>query len=140
MLNLGLVDSNILVYIADATDKNRHKKAKLFLDTISEEPGRFVISVQNLREFSSVMINKKKIKPKELEEYLSLFENSFEWVLIDSIDDVREASSLSLTKKTSFWDSLLVATMERCDVSLIYTENIKDFKKFKGIKAVNPLK
>ena len=138
-LEIGLVDSNILVYFADATDKRRHEKAKVFLDEIIKEPERFVISLQNLREFSSVMIKRKKIKSEELNEYLSLFENPFELILTDSEEDIRKASFLTLKRKTHFWDSLIVAVMQKYGINLIYTENIKDFNKFPEIKTVNPL-
>jgi len=136
---VGLVDTNILVYLVDATDKKKHEKAKMFLDKIIQHPEIFVVSLQNLREFSSVLINKKKINKQKLEKYLDLFNGAFEEILYDNVDDIISASKESLDKKSSFWDSLLMATMKRNAIELIYTENLKDFKNFKNIESVNPL-
>lgn len=137
---IGLVDSNILVYLADSTNQAKHEKAKLFFVKVSKDPGMFVVSIQNLREFSSVFLAKKKIPLDVLREYLSLFDGSFSEVFCDSFDDLLLALSLAEGKKSHFWDFLLAATMLRHEVKLIYTENIKDFRIFREIKAVNPLK
>ena len=42
--------------------------------------------------------------------------------------------------KIHFWDALLAATMEENSIETIITENEKDFKKIKWIKAINPFK
>jgi len=41
--------------------------------------------------------------------------------------------------KVHFWDALIAATMIENNVFTIFTENTKDFKKIKGITAINPL-
>lgn len=37
-----------------------------------------------------------------------------------------------------FWDNLIAETMKENEISLIFTENDKDFRRIAGIKAVNP--
>jgi len=135
----GLVDTNILVYMADATESSKHEKAKKFLNKIIDNPELYLISLQNLREFCAVMIGKKKIKDKELEQYFILFQSSFEEVIYDTPEDVLFASKITLNKNNHFWDSLLAQTMKRNQVRYIYTENINDFKKFDNVTAINPL-
>lgn len=137
--SIGLVDSNILIYIADATEKKKHKKAKNFLEKIKKQPEYFAIALQNLREFCSIMIEKKKMHKEKLGEYIDAFTSSFEIILKDSEEDVKKASFLSIENNAPFWDCLLATTMAKYNIDIIYTENIKDFKPLNQMKAVNPL-
>ncbi len=50
------------------------------------------------------------------------------------------ATKKSAYQGTPFWDALIAETMLENGVSTIYTENEKDFKKMRGINAINPFK
>lgn len=134
----GLIDTNILVYFLDVTEIEKHERAKKFLDKVIENPKKFFLAFQNLREFCSVVTSKKLATKEEIKEYLSIFKDALV-VLYDEIQDLEEASLNVLDKNTWFWDSMLAATMQRNGVNIIYTENVKDFSKFPGLKAINPL-
>lgn len=137
--SIGLVDSNILIYIADATEKKKHMEAKRFLEKIKKQPEHFAIALQNLREFCSIMIEKKKMPKEKIGEYIDTFTSSFEMLLKDSEEDVKKASFLSIENNMPFWDCLLATTMTKYNISMIYTENAKDFKSLNQIKTINPL-
>ncbi|MBI5553327.1 MAG: PIN domain-containing protein [Candidatus Diapherotrites archaeon] len=137
---MGLIDTNILVYALDAVDKEKHERAKWFLKQVALRPGQFVVAMQNLREFSAVMSRKKPVFSALVNECLFGFETAFGAVLWDYLLDFQLALDYCFRVKAPFWDSLLAATMQRNGVRLIYTENERDFAKFPGLKVVNPLK
>ncbi len=136
--DISLIDTNILVYWVDATNISKHQKAKEFLERVSKDPNKFVISLQNLREFSSVLIAKKKVAREQLSEYLTVFLDSFE-VLSDNAEDTRQAAAISLNQNAPFWDALLVCTMQRHHIQHIVTETPKDFANFHAVQITNPL-
>lgn len=135
----GLVDTNILVYWVDGQEPGLHKKSLEFFETVLENPKQFVIALQNLREFCSVVIRKKKISISELETALSTLPESFNELLPETVDDICRAAQISVEQQTPFFDTLLATTMQRHGISTIYTENTRDFKKL-GLRVVNPLK
>ena len=49
--NISLIDSNILVYAFDSSEKPKHKKAKELLKKCWNGERKFAVSTQNLSEF-----------------------------------------------------------------------------------------
>ncbi len=131
-----LIDSNILVYFVDKNELQKHIKAKELLKSINPTDQYFV-SLQNLREFSSVAFKKSKLSAAEINEFIKVFSSAF-IVLADTKDDIENANIKKENFKSSFWDSLLASTMQRNEIKKILTENISDFKAFKEIEAINP--
>ena len=137
---LFLVDTNILVYSYDKDEPSKRSKAEKLLGKCFDGEIPLAISIQNLAEFVSVTTRKSKL--------------SFEHAKIN-VNDIIDAknfkkigykaetivSTIEIVKefKTSFWDSLLAATMRENGIFNIYTENVNDFK-IPWIRAVNPLK
>ena len=136
---MGLIDTNILVYLIDTADKIRHEQAKKFFAQVMNNPLMFAVSLQNLREFCSVSIKKKNAAQGQIEEHAVLFKTFFQKIIQDTEEDALNAIKHSFEKNTPFWDSLIAATMQRNEIEIIYTENTKDFKNFEAIKAINPL-
>jgi len=132
------VDSNILIYFAQAEEEEKHHIANKFIDELTEK-GEMCISVQNLAEFSRVMTEKapKKLDFDEVNEFVARF-SKFSQVLSYSSSTVILANSLAKKHKIHFFDALLAATMKENSVFEILTENVSDFNKVKGIKARNP--
>jgi len=132
----ALVDSCILVYLVDKTEKGKHEKAKKWFETIRWRKNYFV-SIQNIREYANIALRKTAIPTSEIIENMALFSETFN-AIFDNVEDVATAISLAEAKRKVFWDAMLAATMQGHGIKVILTENTKDFK-FKGIKAVNPL-
>ncbi|MBN2066937.1 MAG: PIN domain-containing protein [Candidatus Diapherotrites archaeon] len=132
-----LVDSCILVYLVDKTEKGKHEKARQWFETIRWEKNYFV-SIQNLREYANISLRKTALPAGEIVENISLFSETFNTVF-DRVEDITAAIGLAGTRGKLFWDAMLAATMQRHGINTILTENTKDFKKFKEIKATNPL-
>ena len=135
MKDSALVDTCILVYLIDKRESAKHEKAKEWFHSLSEMD-RFFVSIQNLREFSNIALKKSTFLPEEINQFVQLFAARFK-LLFDGIEDIFTANEISGRKR--FWDAMLAATMKRHSINLILTENIKDFKNFKGIEAKNPL-
>ncbi|MDO8537919.1 MAG: PIN domain-containing protein [archaeon] len=135
-----LIDTNILVYAYGKVDDiKKHEKAKQFIG-LKMHSEKFFLSSQNVAEFFSVLSNQvsskmpayeAKQKAKNLTE-LANFVSYYE-------DTVIEAIEIFEKHKGHFWDALLAATMKENNIKIIYTENVKDFSKIDGIKAINPL-
>lgn len=137
---LQLVDSNILVYAYDSTEGKKYEIAKEFVKEMwTRENG--VLSIQNLAEFYSTVT--KKIKnPLEIDKAKQIvldYIDGFEIIQYDE-KTIIGAINTQAIYKISFWDALIVATMEENNLDTIITENEKDFKKITWIKVINPFK
>lgn len=135
----ALVDTNILVYWFDATDSVRHEKSIRVFDEVNKHPERFVVGLQNIREFCNVLQTKKKLKREEIEMAARAVLDLFRHILADSPSDVEHAVGISDDTKTPYWDALLSATMQRHGIKRIVTEDVKHFQKIPFVKAINPL-
>lgn len=135
-----LIDSNILVYAFDSSEKEKHAKAAAFLENaVSLKTG--FLSVQNLSEFHAAITAKieKKVSREESLDTMRGFAESFR-ILRYNEKTAFEAVNLELLYKIPYWDALIAATMQKNNVKTIYTENEKDFKKIPWLTVVNPLK
>jgi len=131
-----LVDSNILIYLADHKDKTKHEAAISFISSLNKEI--VFISAQCLREFSSNCLVKKIIPSEIIIDFIESFVSKM-IVIQDDYSDNINAVKLSKTNPSIFWDANIVSVMLRNEIDCIYTENVKDFQKL-GVKAINPLK
>ena len=135
-----IIDSNILVYLADGSESGKHSKAVEWLGSNSSGLKRAGVLLQNLREFSAAFHKKKaRAEPQEINHWIDVFSRRFD-VLSEKLEDTVKANEFRVEFKTDFWDALIAASMIRNGIRTIYTENVKDFEKIRGIDAVNPLK
>ena len=133
-----IVDSNILIYAFDNSQKSKHGNAMQLIQRNFLNP-HFFLSIQNLVEFYSAVTLRIAL-PIELKlaaEYVLDFSKAAT-ILMYSPSTISRASTLQQHYSIHFWDALIVATMLENDIYSIYTENIKDFKKVPGIQVINP--
>lgn len=130
----GLVDSNLLIYLSIAEDMEKTEKVKQFF----KESQELAISFQSLREVCSVLLRKYSLSKEQVLTELDLFSDIFDTVQ-DNLEDLEKAINIFQDYKIPFWDAMLIATAERNGIKTIYTENTKDFEKYKKIKTINPL-
>ena len=126
----SLIDSNVLIYAYDQSDKEKHQKAKKLLSACWERKAFFFISSQNLAEFFVIVTSKIKpaLSTNEAESIIKDIINFSQWRIISYNEDTI-LNAIKLHKK-HFWDSLIVATMLENSVFTIYTENMSDFAQF----------
>jgi len=136
----SIVDTNVLVYWIDREDEERHEIADRFIASITRSPADYVVAEQNLREFAAVATHRTAMDEAEFTESFRTIQAVFLETLAETPEDYLEAFRLVKRHKAPYWDALLVATMRRHGIHAIITENEKDFKKFPGIRVINPFK
>ncbi len=131
-----LVDSNILVYLADEKDLEKHTKSINIFEGLKEQT--LFISAQSIREFASNCIAKKFISAETILEFIETFTSKF-IIIQDDFSDTKTAVELCNGSHSLFWDASIVSVMKRKGIDCILTEDTKDFSML-GVKAINPLK
>lgn len=138
-----LLDTNILVYAFDITEKEKHKIAKdLLFDLFSKEQTSF-ISIQSLSEFFVMSTNKlpKPIDKIEARELIKkIIESKNFKILKFNTYTISSAIDTHTEYNSSYWDSLIAETMRKYNITIIITENEKDFKKIPWLTVINPFK
>lgn len=139
------LDANLLVY-AFYPKVPQYSLARQVLDLAQNEDTRLCVSSQVLAEFYAVVTNPKRVDPalksqaalRRIDEILSL---PGLIVLPQPVDVVRRWVTLlhrhPVTRHRIF-DIQLVATMLANGITRIYTFNIRDFKPFPEIEAIEP--
>jgi len=139
--DIGLLDSNLLVYAFDISEKKKHMIAKEMLNKCFMENAKFAVSTQNLSEFF-VIVTKKITSPIPPMEAAEIVKNIIKFNGFIKIEPNKEcietAMDLAIKTNTSYWDALIAATMLQNNIFTIYTENLKDFSKIKNIQIKNP--
>lgn len=140
-----LFDTNVLAYAHDSRSKN-HEKALELRDAALRGELEVCVSYQNIAELYSILTHPSKLsKPyvpamaAELCELYIASKNIKKIVPAEQTysEALRLAGQVGATS-TKIFDCLLAATAMENGIKTIYTENTKDFKQFKSIKAVNP--
>jgi predicted nucleic acid-binding protein len=135
-----LIDTNILVYAYDSSEKVKHSICKTIIKEVWLKGGG-IVTLQNLMEFFAVVTMKVE-KPLPIETAKTIIEDilkSEKWNVIDrDANTFIKAMELVIKYYLPLWDSLIIACMLENNIKEILTENIKDFEKISGIIAVNP--
>ncbi len=131
------VDTNILVYANDASDKPRQDLCKqIILDGIKNE--NMVLSTQVLSEFY-VTVTKKIEVPLSVElvrrEIVLL--KTAEIVDID-YNSILKAIQVSVKNKLSYWDALIVTAAVKAGCREIITEDMNHAQVIEGVMLQNP--
>ena len=137
-----LIDTNILVYAYDISEKAKRRIARTLLDEIWNEGGG-VVTLQNLAEFFVVVTRKVEnpISVASVRTIIADILRSRRWLVIDRrAETLLKAIELVEHNEAPFWDALIVACMLEHSIHTIVTENEHDFKKIPGITVVNPFK
>lgn len=134
-----LIDSNILIYAIN-TDSPKHKKSQQFLQ---ENLRNLEIAHQNILEAIRVLTHQKFSNPMSLDMALMATQAISQSCRIISPTQTSYFLFLELIKKhrlvgNRIFDAYLAATALSNGVDLVATDNVSDFKKFKGFKIINP--
>ena len=133
------IDTNILVYANDSSDKDKQEKAKtLIRNVLLDQSG--VISIQVLSEFW-VSVTKKIDVP--LSEDIAQKQTEFFelMVIIDlTLSIFKSAVTIKKRNKLSYWDSLIIAAAYSAGCSTIYTEDFNHGQIIEGMTICNPFK
>jgi len=132
------IDTNILVYANDKSEKDKYNKAKkLLLNGIINE--NIAVSAQVLSEFYVTVTQKiKKTLPADIaKKEIQLFK------AVDIIDIdfhlIIKAINISHKHSLSYWDSLIVAAAQKAKCNILYTEDMNPDQTIDSVTIKNPL-
>lgn len=131
------LDSNVLVYAADARDAWKQKIAK-FIAMSVRDSAEYVISAQVLNEFSNVAMRKLGKTRVEVMGFAELFK------AIRSVPVKSEWTMLALEMMglydLQFYDALLLVAAKGLGCDRFITEDLSGGQAYNGILAVNPFR
>ena len=132
-------DTNILVYLFDTSEKEKHAKARHLL---SEQIGKssLHISSQVINEFVNITTGKIK-NPVSFEKQRNILK-FLQVVFVISpltIHTSLAAVDMKLRYSLSYWDSLVLASALENRCSVIYSEDMQHGQMIEGsLKIINP--
>jgi predicted nucleic acid-binding protein len=133
------VDTNILVYAHDSTQKAKHGRARDLLQELWET-GKGMLSTQVLQELC-VSLRRKVARPASVAEMAKIIEDYARWeIAVNTPESILEALEIEERYKISFWDALMLQAAESHGAEVLYSEDLSDGQKYKGVRVVNPLK
>jgi predicted nucleic acid-binding protein len=139
-LNKIFVDTNIFVYLFTDININKKNKCKKLIENIIKNKNiELTISIQTIIEFINVTYKKIKTNSYGNIQAIYFFEKNFT-ILYYNTNTIIEAIKIELKYNIYFFDALIIATMLENNITTIYSENEKDFKKIKELKVINPFK
>lgn len=130
-------DTNILVYLFDASDPVRQKKAMdCFQEAVNSHS--IALSTQVLQEFYAVTTRKLKpaITPERAAQHVNLL-CAFD-VMDSTAQTVQAAMVLAQGHQLSWWDALVLEAALRAKAEVIYTEDFSHGQRFGSLTVVNP--
>ncbi len=129
------VDSNVLLYAVDPSDRTKRRNALRWLDALWES-GRGSLSWQVLHEFYVSAVKKMRRPPKKAQQAVEIYAN---WVPVETtLGLVRRAWHWSDQAQLSYWDALIVAAAERAGCARLLTEDLQTGQRFGSVEVVNP--
>lgn len=138
---IELLDSNILIYAYDSSEKEKHTLSKNLLADCWKRKKVYALSVQNLSELFVVTTKKitSPVKPEEMKGNIQdiISFSNFNILPINK-NTVLNAIEISSEHNISYWDALIASVMKENHIYTIITENDKDFKKISWLKVTNP--
>lgn len=131
------IDTNILVYANDRSEKAKQERAKqILVDGIVRE--NITASTQVLSEFYVTVTQKIKVKlPENMARKEILLLRAIEIVEID-FNLIMQAINISSKNSLSYWDSLIVAAAQKANCNILYTEDLNPDQTIDSVTIKNP--
>ena len=133
------VDTNILVYAHDFTQKAKHERARALVQSLWDS-GNGVLSTQVLQELC-VSLRRKAARPLSAEDTRKVIEDYSRWeMVVNTAESVLATLDIELRHKISFWDALIVQAAGSCGAEVLYSEDLADGQNYGTVRVINPLK
>lgn len=129
------LDTNILVYAADAGEPGKRAVARELIRRLSVE-SLPCVSTQVHQEFFVAATRKLGIKPLQAKNILHSFSH-METAVIEP-DDISKAIDGSILWQLSFWDALIIVAARKLNCVVLHTEDLNGGQVINGIRIVNP--
>ena len=129
------IDTNILIYALDQHSPQKQAQARELLRAANSQE-KLALSTQVLQEFFVASTRKLYLEPMTAKQILRGFSH-FETVLITT-SQIDQAIDDSIQYTLSFWDALIVTAADHIHCSELWTEDLNDGQKVRGVTIVNP--
>lgn len=131
------VDTNVLAYAHDVSDRRRRTVARSLLQHLWQAHSGLV-STQVLAEFYAVA-TRKFTPPMPRHEARAIVDAYAAWPVVQ-VDTplILAASVLEERDQLSFWDALIVEAARRGGAVRLVSEDLQDGQRFAGLVVVNP--
>lgn len=141
----AMLDANLLVY-AFYPKVPQHQPARQTLDQAQDENAGLCVTSQVLAEFYAVVTNPKRVNPalkpraalQRIDEVRNLPGLAVLPLPVDVVDRWVTLLRRHPVVRKRVFNVQLVATMLANGVKRIYTFNVKDFRPFPEIEAIEP--
>lgn len=127
------IDTNILYYSIDNSDEKKHRISVNIIEDVFHHPTQFKIALQAIAELNYA-IGRKNYKALKLASELSETLLGFSEIIVHYTEKELRLSIM----EPKLFDALMSYTYATSGCSAVYTENIKDMPKLKGLKFINP--
>lgn len=134
-------DTNIILYAYDESEPGKKLIAGGLLGRVFSGEIDGVVSNQVLGELFSSAVRKRGVPVGKARIIVQSLIASGEWQKVNySHATVKRAVDRCTGLATGFWDAVIAETMLENGIDTIMTENVKDYRRIPGIKAVNPFR
>ena len=129
------IDSNVLVYAVDPSSGSKHRIA---MQIMRQAPRvECLLTLQSISEFYWTATRKRialaDAAAAQARDWLDLFP-----FLPASVTAVRDALKVSLARRASYWDALLVATAAEAGCGVVLAEDMADGTVLNGVHIHDP--
>jgi predicted nucleic acid-binding protein len=133
-----LLDTNILVYAYDRSDRPKQQRAVEVLDALASRRGA-AISTQVLGEFFST-VTRKLASPLSAEEAFDRVAHYVQaWTILDlTAWVVLEAIRGSRVHRLNYWDAQIWAAARVNQIPVIFSEDFSHGTLLQGVRFINP--
>lgn len=133
-----LVDTNVLVYAYDRSQREKQKRAFQALDRLAVS-SRGVLSAQILSEFF-VVVTRKIPDPLPVRDAVRSVENYLRGRSVLAVTPalIYEALRGSEEHRMPYWDALVWATAKLNQIPAILGEDFQDGRVLEGVQFINP--
>lgn len=128
------LDSNIIIYLYSIDEPTKKHQAQQLIETHQS-----LISTQVINELINVLYKKKRLDVTSICAAFVEIETMLPIVEIKS-STIAQALLIMQTHKYSYFDSLIIATALENNCGILYTEDMHDTHKIRGLTIKNPFK
>ena len=135
---MRLADTNILIYAADTSSEERHKRARA-AEVLKEE--ELCLSVQVFEEFYHQATRPMGRLRMTHEQALSFLDSFMGLPSVPVTSELfNRAVQVADRYRISYWDAAILAAagMQGCDA--VYSEDLNEDQSYDGVLVINPFR
>jgi predicted nucleic acid-binding protein len=131
------IDTNILVYAFDSSEKEKQEIAQKLLNK-EGSIGEITLSTQVLQEFF-VIVTRKLKEPLSIDDASKTIQFFSVYPLVQiSSKLILKAIERHQNESFSFWDALIVEAALQVDCKILFSEDMQDERQIGRLKIINP--